>query len=675
MEKHLEKLKSTLESKKHILENARKQLKKEFMGIDKPIDQIIDSINSWFLLSEIQDRPFIINLWGLTGVGKTSLIHRLVTLINYTNNFYRIDLGHKKGKNSLSKTIDELCENQLEKPVIIALDEFQHAKTIEGLQKREKDDENRILWELIDSGKIQHQIFKYGIWSIRESITLYQRMLFAGVEVKNGKIIKGWEKSKDEYSRGDNDKRFISKYFFDDIIRLAGNKLDIKLKSELDKLLLSFDGKESIDFLKKVVKIASNPVERDFSKSLIFVMGNLDEAYSMSNNYSIDICADEFHKASLKINISRIKNALQSRFRHEQISRLGNIHIIYPALSQKAYLEIIKKETLIISEKLFKITKIRLQFDATVIHLIYNEGVYPTQGVRPVLTTINDLIRNRITSFISTILIEKIEASIIEVKVINNHILQATYLRNSQNIHQQEIDLAQDLKKFDLNKKNDIQAITAVHESGHAILSAVLLKTIPKYVYSCTIEDSVNGFVFSEFKWKYISKKQILLRVALFLGGYAAEELIFGKENVTSGCSSDLKEATNFILKMLKSEGLGQTKLSYRTSSLQTNLFIHSHLKIEEEAVKIISDAYELALKTLQNEKRLLLEISTYLSDHPFIKEKELKVFIDKYTTKPINYITNGDFLFYREQLKKSHQEIIEKKSLNNGIQICLNKT
>jgi cell division protease FtsH len=675
MGQQLEKLKITLETKKQILENTRKQLKKEFIGVDKPIDQIIDSINSWYLLSDIQDRPFIINLWGLTGVGKTSLINRLVQLIDYNSYYYRIDLGHKKGKDSLTKTIYELCENKLEKPVIIALDEFQHAKTLEGFQKIEKDDENRILWELIDSGKIQHQIFNYGVWSIKETITIYERMLFAGIEVEEGKIVKGWKKSKAEYSRNHEEKRFIAEYFFDDIIRLAGAKLDIKLKSELDKLLMSFDGKESIDFLKKVVKIGSNPVERDFSKSLIFVMGNIDEAYSISNNYSTDICADEFHKTSLKINISRIKNALQSSFRHEQISRLGNIHIIYPALSKKAYRAIIKKEISIISDKLFEITKIKLLFDTSIIDLVYEEGVYPTQGVRPVLTTINDLIRNRITSFISTILIDKIDASIIDIQVKNNHIIQATYLKNEQTVHQQEIDVASDLKKFDLNKKNDLQSITAVHESGHAILSAVLLKTVPKYVYSRTIEDNVNGFVFSEFNWKYISKKEILLRLALFLGGYAAEELIFGNENVTAGCGSDLKQATNFILEMLKTQGLGSTKLSFQTPSLHTNLFIHSVKKIEREAEKLINEAYDLALKTLKNEKILLLEISNYLSDHVVIKEKELKVFFDKYTSKSIDFIENGDHLFYRNHLKQMHQKIIVENEPQNSIQFCLNKT
>jgi cell division protease FtsH len=70
-------LQNEFESKKEILKNARIILKTEFIGIDKPIDAIIDAINSWFMLSTIQERPFIINLWGLTGVGKTPILIRV----------------------------------------------------------------------------------------------------------------------------------------------------------------------------------------------------------------------------------------------------------------------------------------------------------------------------------------------------------------------------------------------------------------------------------------------------------------------------------------------------------------------------------------------------------------------------------------------------------------------
>ncbi len=73
-------------------------------------------------------------------------------------------------------------------------------------------------------------------------------------------------------------------------------------------------------------------------------MGNLDEAYAIGDNLSVDIDADEFNRLSKKIKCSKkLKKALQSRFRDEQIARLGNIHIIFPALDKKSYQKIITK--------------------------------------------------------------------------------------------------------------------------------------------------------------------------------------------------------------------------------------------------------------------------------------------------------------------------------------------
>jgi cell division protease FtsH len=675
MSTKLNDLRTEIDSKKEILENARITLKKEFIGIDKPIDTIIDSINSWFILSKIQERPFIINLWGLTGVGKTSLINRLVSLLHYENFYYRFDLGNKKGKYSLKSGLDELCEHKIEKPVIIALDEFQHTRTLEGFPKTEKEDENRILWDVIDSGKIQHQIYKYGVWRMSEYHLVLKRLLSAGVVVEHGKILHGWEICKNEHQIFDEKtKLFISKSVYENLIDLAGEELDIKLKSELSQLLLQLNGEESLHFIKKVISIARKPIERDFSKALIFVMGNLDEAYAMSDNYSIDISADEFHRESLKINISRIKKALQSRFRHEQIARLGNIHVIYPSLSQNAYEAIIRKELHAISIKIKELTQLKIVFQESVVQLIYEEGVYPTQGVRPVLTTINCLIRNRITTFLATILNLDLVANQISLAFVEDKFLQCHYLKGTTKIHSETLDLSSELKKHQLNKQDDLQAITAVHESGHALLSAILLKTVPKYVFSSTLEEDVNGFVFSEFKWKYISKKEIIFRLAMFPGGMAAEELIFGKENVTTGSGSDLKQATNFALRMLKKEGMGRVKFAYQPAALQTNYFANSYKKIEKEAEALIQKAHTLALKTLTQEKVLLLELSVFLSQHSSIKQFELQKLMETYLTKKIDFITNGNFLFYKNHLEQQHKKIKTAEVQTASMTVCLNK-
>ena len=115
-------LKKTFLQKQRVLENARKVLKQEFIGIDKIIDEIINNVSSWYFLPGLQEKPVVVNLWGLTGVGKTSLVNRLVKLIDFETSFYRFDLGEKEGSFSFRDSLDGLCENNDTAPVIIALD-------------------------------------------------------------------------------------------------------------------------------------------------------------------------------------------------------------------------------------------------------------------------------------------------------------------------------------------------------------------------------------------------------------------------------------------------------------------------------------------------------------------------------------------------------------------------
>ena len=58
--------------KNQRLSEIAAQLKNEFIGIDSIIDQLIYAVKPWYLAAELQESPLVINLWGMTGVGKTS---------------------------------------------------------------------------------------------------------------------------------------------------------------------------------------------------------------------------------------------------------------------------------------------------------------------------------------------------------------------------------------------------------------------------------------------------------------------------------------------------------------------------------------------------------------------------------------------------------------------------
>ncbi len=315
----------------------------------------------------------------------------------------------------------------------------------------------------------------------------------------------------------------------------------------------------------------------------------------------------------------------------------------------------------------------KIEYDEAVKKIIYSEGVYPTQGVRPIFTSIHSLIKSKLSIFISEILTKGINPNLLKLSFSNSTLI-CTYFSESRIIHKKQIELKTHLEDIRKNKYDDLQAITAVHESGHAILSSILLKTIPIVVYSVSSDANHRGFIYSEFLWDYISRKELVPRTALFLGGYVAEEIIFGKEYLTTGATSDIEKATEFLSEMLKQNGMGDLPINYDIPNSQENNSYHNYKPIEEDIKQMIIQALELAKKTLKKEKHLLLAMSNYLSDNRLLYKHEMEILINKHISSPINFITNGELLYYRKHLKKAVNDHIVKQPTIQHNAYVLNK-
>ena len=80
-----------IENGRRILDATREQLKKEFFDIDDVIDQIMDTLSSWYLFPEAQEVPLVICLFGMTGVDKTSLVKRITELLECNDRYFHLD--------------------------------------------------------------------------------------------------------------------------------------------------------------------------------------------------------------------------------------------------------------------------------------------------------------------------------------------------------------------------------------------------------------------------------------------------------------------------------------------------------------------------------------------------------------------------------------------------------
>lgn len=99
---------------------------------------------------------------------------------------------------------------------------------------------------------------------------------------------------------------------------------------------------------------------------------------------------------------------------------------------------------------------------------------------------------------------------------------------------------------------------TAFHEAGHAIMAMYTNGATPLYKATILPRGRALGITFQlpEMDKVDITKKECLARLDVCMGGKIAEEIIFGKENTTSGCGSDLQNATSTARAMVTQYGM-----------------------------------------------------------------------------------------------------------------------
>lgn len=115
--------------------------------------------------------------------------------------------------------------------------------------------------------------------------------------------------------------------------------------------------------------------------------------------------------------------------------------------------------------------------------------------------------------------------------------------------------------------------ITAYHESGHALATKLLQPD--QFIAKVTIIPSVRGaggFNLSiPTDTLYKSKRQILYDIQVLLAGRAAEEIIFGSEDITTGASNDIQKASSMMVDYLNKYGMDKDMGLFSTAVLEDN--------------------------------------------------------------------------------------------------------
>ena len=188
--------------------------------------------------------------------------------------------------------------------------------------------------------------------------------------------------------------------------------------------------------------------------------------------------------------------------------------------------------------------------------------------------------------------------------------------------------------------------ITAVHESGHAIVSHLLPNSDPVHKISVVSRGMALGYTWNLPKEdrRLMTKSKFEDDLAAMLAGRAAEEIVFSE--VTTGAQNDLSRATKLARKMVTEYGMSLVLGPQTFGDKEELIFLGREIsesknysdevaaKIDKEVAAIIESAYQLAKKTISANRKILDKISNDLLKKEIIVEDEFLAYFPKFVRR-----------------------------------------
>jgi cell division protease FtsH len=679
------------------LQEARKILKEEFIGLDSIIDQVVNSVSPWYITPEILTRPTVVSIWGMTGTGKSSVVRRLTELLSIKDDTLFFDCGvctaeRKDIIEEISNTFghDDEEETRSSKKnmggnLVFVFDEFQYAKTMNENGEEVINASIRPIWELLDSGiinindrydwefarlcevledlepvvaKFSHFKTADGKFTEREEIeAILDEVGFScyteRVALRNGEKRKNFgyngpvpvteeDKVEDPLASLPIVDPERIRYFLK-----RANKREPGLGKKMNEDLLNAKTfGEYYKILKGESVIGRGGKILDCTKSLVFVVGNLDEAYQVSKDMSADVDPDIFYDITKRVSVGDIKNALLRRFRPEQVARLGNNLIKYPTFKGEDFRKIIETELEKCRTGFEKtVSGISVRIEDEIKDLIYHEGVFPSQGIRPLFSTIGMFL----TPYFSEIVMKKENSSSVSIGVKDYtsgfRCETATiYLKfNDERIIEYPTTLQLGELRDVKNRKKRYAASVQAMVTGYA----------PSNIVSVSVDR--GGFCDTYIKdqeGEIQSKHELECEIMVGLAGYYAEKIIFGEdrpEMILLGSSSDIEEVWEAFSTACYDEGyLFPYSLASREtetnrkfpSGFDSNKKLCTSAEPEsvESAETIMWNRFsrfiEATKKILKDEELLLKKMALQLGELGYMTKKTFLHYVRSYGNK-----------------------------------------
>ncbi len=184
--------------------------------------------------------------------------------------------------------------------------------------------------------------------------------------------------------------------------------------------------------------------------------------------------------------------------------------------------------------------------------------------------------------------------------------------------------------------------VVAYHEIGHALVAACQTHSAP--VTKITIIPRTSGALgytmqVDEGEHMLMSRREILNKIATLTGGRCAEELIFGADQMTTGASNDIEQATKLARAMITRYGmtdefdmvaLETVQNQYLGGDASLACAADTASRVDALVVETVKQAHEKARKILTENEAQLHKLAGYLLEKETITGEELMELIDQ---------------------------------------------
>jgi cell division protease FtsH len=220
--------------------------------------------------------------------------------------------------------------------------------------------------------------------------------------------------------------------------------------------------------------------------------------------------------------------------------------------------------------------------------------------------------------------------------------------RGHDKIYMADLEEAKDKVQLGAERKSLVmreeeRRLTAYHEAGHAVCALKVTGNDPLHKVTIVPRGRALGVAFTlpEDDRVSVTRQQIEARLVMAYGGRVAEEIIFGRERVTTGASSDIQQATGIARRYVSQWGLSDAIGPMLVGDNEQELFLGRELMqrrevsektaqlVDGEVSRVIGEAYARAKETLETNIELLHAIAKGLLERETLSREEINYLVD----------------------------------------------